>query len=149
ITPGRATSTDPFRLIIEGCNSNDQVFLDPNIGVRVVMHGGPEVKRLKMTGNGSYNVTYTPDAPAVDPTMEHFIPEGLLREASGVMRITGSFGVTDLVVDNFNPANGSAVRLDNFNQVMYKSPGFLETTLNVTVPRDDEWQIEGRIANDI
>jgi hypothetical protein len=149
ITPGRANTGQPFRLIIEGCNSNDQIFMDPDLGVRVVVHGGPNIERLKMTGNGSYNAVYTPDAPAVNPIMEHFIPEQFLREASGVLQITGSFGTTTVVVDNFNPANSSAIRLENFNRLTYKSPGYVDMHLDVSIPRTGEWRIAGDINNDI
>jgi hypothetical protein len=104
---------------------------------------------LKLTGDGTYNAVYTPDAPAVDPILEHFIPEGFQQEASGLLQITGSFGTTTIVLDNFNPNNSSAIRLENFNRLTYKAPGYLETHLDVTVPRPGEWEIDGDIHNDI
>lgn len=149
VTPGRANSAQPFRLIVEGCNANDQIFLDPDLATRVIVHGGPNVERLKIKGNSSYNVKYTPDAPAVNPDLEHFIPEGMLRESSGVLVISGKFGTTTVVVDNFNPNNASAIQLENFNRLHYQAPGYLDMDLNITVPRPGEWNVAGQVANDI
>jgi hypothetical protein len=147
VTAGRRDSGRPFRLIVEPGNSNDQVFIDADLGKLVVVHGGPSIERVKFTGNGRYNAEYTPDGPAIDPTFEHFIPEGLQREASGTLRITGDFGVTTIMFDNYNPMNSSAIRLENFNRVTYYSPGYNDTDLNITVPRTNEWNIAGSVDN--
>ncbi len=36
VIPGRAwTTAQPFPILVDGCNSNDQIFLDPTLGVNV------------------------------------------------------------------------------------------------------------------
>ncbi|MCC7085156.1 MAG: VCBS repeat-containing protein [Pirellulales bacterium] len=147
IIPGRRDSGQPFRLIIEGCNSDDQIFLDDRLGVQVVVHGGPDLERLMISGSGVENVQYTAMGSAVDPFHEQLIPELLLPAAAGRMVITGRFGSTTVLVDQFNPMNASAVRLDNFNSLQYNLPGYLNSDLNVTVPRSGEWRIAGTLDN--
>ncbi len=176
VTPGRLNDSQPFRVIVEGCNSDDEIFLDPTLGVNVVVHGGPDVKMLNITGNGLYDVQYTPAAPpgpnnllGVIPSL---IPEGLIPGAAGTFVITGTTPTTVFVkvgnrlvartvatpftttvgVDHFNPTAPdplnpeyvSAVQLDNFNKLTYKSPGFVNNDYLITSLISGAWQITGQ-----
>ena len=35
VIPGRLDDGQPFRIIVDGCDNNDQIFLDPTLGVEV------------------------------------------------------------------------------------------------------------------
>jgi len=165
VTPGRADSGQPFRVIVEGCTSDDQVFLDPTLGVNVVIHGGPDVKTLNITGNGAYAARYTPAAPqpVLDPNLginsvaPSLIPEGLISAQAGTLSITGTtktkVGLTTVItpftttvsVDHFNPNNTSALVLDNFSKLSYVSPGFLNNQFTVTSPSTGFWSLGGEV----
>src|SRR5262249_32411850 len=94
VTPGRLSDSQPFHIIVDGCTSDDQVVLDPTLGCQVVVYGGADVKTLNITGNGAYNVQYTPNGPPaqINTTAEaaSLIPEGLSPGASGTLLITGT-----------------------------------------------------------
>ncbi len=55
VIPGRKDDGQPFRIVVQGCTSDDQIFIDPTLGVNVEVHGGPDVKFVQFTGNGTYN----------------------------------------------------------------------------------------------
>jgi len=96
VTPGRASDTQPFKIIVDGTTSEDQIYLDPTLGVEVQVHGGADVKTLNITGNGTYNVQYTPTAPPSNngqgdlAEIASLIPEGLIPGAGGTLVITGT-----------------------------------------------------------
>jgi hypothetical protein len=161
ITAGRRDSGQPFKVIVEGCNSDDQITIDPTLGVNVDVHGGADVKLLSITGNGSYNARYTPNAPRSlfdsFQTGMDLIPETLASAAAGVFQITGTTKqtvsgksknvafTTNIAVDHFDTANGSAFRLKNFNKLTYASPGFLDNEIVVTALGSGSWQIAGQV----
>ena len=72
VIPGRKDDGKPFEILVEGTTNDDQIFLDPTLGVNVVVDGGgynsatggASVKMLNITGNGTYTAQYTPNAPA-------------------------------------------------------------------------------------
>jgi hypothetical protein len=96
VTPGRASDNQPFKIIVDGTTSEDQIYLDPTLGVEVQVHGGADVKTLNITGNGTYNATYTPTAPPSNngqgelAEIASLIPEGLVPGAGGTLVITGT-----------------------------------------------------------
>ena len=179
VIPGRLDDGQPFRIIVDGCDNNDQIFLDPTLGVEVDVHGGADVKTLKITGNGAYNLQYTPTptpvpVPTTTAQTEQEIgsmipdpsdPNGLIPGAGGTLVINGSTSsttttktgtkvvtktvstpfTTTVVMDQFSPVNASALRLENFNALTYKSPGFLNNEVSVTNLVDGAWQIDGQV----
>lgn len=96
ITPGRVNDSLPFKIIVDGTTSEDQVFLDPTLGATVQVHGGADVKTLNINGNGAYNVQYTPTSPPSNnfqgaiAEIASLIPETLTAGGSGTLVITGS-----------------------------------------------------------
>ncbi|HZZ28749.1 MAG TPA: VCBS repeat-containing protein [Pirellulales bacterium] len=105
--PGRKDDGKAPTIIVDGLNNNDQVFLDPTLGVGakpvlIEVHGGADVKTLNITGNGTYNAVYTPaqsTAPLGTSTIINtyaasLLPEGLIPGAAGTLVITGSTVVT-------------------------------------------------------
>ena len=171
VSPGRLASNQPFHIVVVGCTGDDQIFLDPTLGVQVNVHGGPEVKTLNITGNGAYNLQFTPAAPASPldflANARSLIPENLLPGGGGTLKITGATNsstrvkvgnqfvtrtvatpfTTTVVIDHFNAANESAIRLDNYNKLSYVAPGFLDTDSTVTSLADGSWNIAGQVQS--
>jgi len=177
VTPGRKDDGQPFKIVVDGTTNADQIYLDPTLGVEVEVHGGADVKTLNITGNGAYNVQYTPLAPASNnyqgeiAEIAALIPQGLIPGAAGTLLISGTAVTTSTTVVNkkivtrststpfkttvllqqFNPAPDpitgdlSALRLENFNQLDYTAPGFLNNEYNVTSLLDGSWQISGQV----
>jgi hypothetical protein len=136
VIPGRADDGNPFSILVEGCTSDDQIFLDPTLGVNVIVEGGPDVNTLFVTGNGTYSATYTPSAPASLATgllphgtgtiseVQSLIPEGLLPGAAGTLKITGATSSTvttktgtKTVTTTVSTPFTTTVSLEHFNPV--------------------------------
>ncbi len=163
VIPGRRDDGQPFRIVVQGATSDDQIFIDPTLGVNVTVHGGPDVKFVQFTGNGAYNAQFTPAAPPpfnnANLVVKSLIYEGLLAPSAGKLIITGSTSAvvkrktvvtpftTTVTFDHFNPGNDSAVRLDTFNQLAVKSPGFLNNDVVITSPIAGIWSIGGQVSS--
>lgn len=161
VIPGRKDSGKPFRIVVQGATNDDQIFIDPTLGVNVTVHGGPDVKFVQFTGNGAYNAVFTPVAPPAFNTPNlvaiRLIYEGLLAPSAGTLKITGSTTAivnkksvvtpftTTVSFDHFNPANDSAIRLDTFNKLTVTSPGFLNNDIMITSPSAGFWSIGGQV----
>ncbi len=128
VTPGRLNDNLPFKIIVDGTSSNDQVFLDPTLGVEVQVHGDASVKTLNIVGNGVYNVQYTPLAPQANnfqgqiAAIAGLIPEGLLPGGAGTLVITGTSPTTVITkvgkktkTVTTNTPFTTTVLLDHFN----------------------------------
>jgi hypothetical protein len=180
VIPGRLNDNQPFKIVVDGTTSDDQIYLDPTLGVTVEVHGGADAKILNITGNGAYNVQYTPNAPPSSSAQNviaqaaSLIPEGLIPGAAGTLLITGTATTTvtttvgkktttknvtapfttTVLLNHFNPGldllgNDSALRLENFNKLTYKSPGFLNNEYSVSSLLDGSWQISGQVDSSV
>ncbi len=166
LTPGRLDDGQPFRIVVDGTTNDDQIYLDPTLGVNVEIHGGGAVKFVQLQGNGAYNVQYTPSSPPEQPTSDanttlegRLIPETLLPGAGGTLMITGNTSTTSgtkttltpftttIIYDHFSTANSSAIRLDGFNKFSYVSPGYLDDNVVVSTPSTGFWSLGGQIVN--
>ena len=136
VTPGRADDGKPFMILVDGCTSGDQIFLDPTLGVNVDVEGGPGLDTLFVNGNGTYTTKYTPNAPGAlasgfltpgtGPIAQVFslIPEGLLPAAAGTLAINGSTtsttttkSGTKTVTKTVSTPFTTTVSLEHFNPV--------------------------------
>ncbi len=136
VTPGRADDGKPFMILVDGCTSGDQIFLDPTLGVNVDVEGGPGLDTLFVNGNGTYTTKYTPNVPAAlasgfltpgtGPIAQVFslIPEGLLPGAAGTLAINGSTtsttttkSGTKTVTKTVSTPFTTTVSLEHFNQI--------------------------------
>ncbi len=172
--PGRLDDGKPFKIVVEGCNNDDQIFLDPTLGVHVDIHGGPDVKALKIVGNSGISLQYTPNSPPAPNSavglVNSLIPEGLIQGGGGVLAINGTTTsttttkvgnkfvtktvatpfTTTVTLDHFNSANASALRVENFGSLTYKSPGFLDNTFDIDrMLIDSAWQISGQVTSPV
>ena len=195
-TPGRKDDGLPPEIIVDGFNNNDEIFIDPTLGigahpVKIEIHGqGDSVgtatgvingKTVFLNGDGTYNVAYTPVVPSnsfsastiTQTYAASLLPGGLTPGASGNMVITGNTTIfttttvnhktttkksivpfsTSIVFDHFNPnfdstdsdtLDDSSIRLNNFNQLNYVAPGFLNSEYNVVDLNSGGWQISGQ-----
>ncbi len=58
--PAAEDSGQPFRIVVDGTTSDDQIFIDPTLGVNVTVHGGPGRQVRAVHRQWAYNVQYTP-----------------------------------------------------------------------------------------
>ena len=121
VIPGRKDDGKPFEILVEGTTNDDRIFLDPTLGVNVVVDGGgynsatggASVKMLNITGNGTYTAQYTPNAPAaalgglgaggtpgIVTEVAALIPEGLVSAQAGTLKIAGTTASTTTTVKN-------------------------------------------------
>jgi hypothetical protein len=154
VIPGRADDGVPFHILVEGCNNDDQVIIDPRLGTAVEVDGGSGVMALNITGDGVMNAVYT---PAIAPSI---LFDGVTPAQAGTLVITGTtsskIGTTTIVtpftttvnLEDFNTIDGSALKLDNFNKLTYKSPARIDNAFTVTEPALSSgiWSLGGQIV---